>query len=302
MITLLYGPNGYLRSRALSAIASKSMREVVERFDGANMTERQLSEALQGMSLFSKEKLVIVRGLSANKPVWEKLADIASAIPDETHLVLVEDAPDKRTKTFKLLQKTTTTIACNELTEQELIHWLMTEVKTTGKDMSPRLASIMVARAGANQLALANELEKLLLSQQPLTNELIESMVEDSEEGNAFTLLDAVLNKQLKVVNSQLARLQQSEDPYRLFALLVSQIFSLAIVWAEHKTPPSELAKRSGLHPFVIKKLTVTASKLTRKQLEIIVEAVATLDDRLKSSAADPWELLKLTLAKIVAS
>jgi len=303
MVTLLYGPNTYKRDRLFADIREKFLtragREAIERFDGDELAPERLPELLQGASLFASERLVVIRGASANKRLWEGLGELVEAIPDETHLVLIETAPDKRTRTFKQLGKYGDAVACEQPSERELESWLVDSAKQATKELAPSLAKRMILKVGADQQLLAHELEKLVVLPGEITREVVDNVVESSEEGNAFTLLDAVLAGQPAQVERELRALKTSEDPYRLVGLLTSQVFSLALVWAGQKMPPAQLASDTGMHPFVVKKLIQSARRLPRAKLEVVIETVAQLDDRLKTSAAEPWELLDLALAKI---
>lgn len=305
MVTLLYGPNAYRRDKAFSSIREKFLETAsavgIERFDGDDLEVVRLPELLQGASLFAASRLVVIRGASTNKKLWEALGDAVETVPDETHLVLIEAAPDKRTRTFKQLAKYAQVVVCDQPGEHELQAWLIDEASRAGKELSPSLARQLIMRVGVDQQLLFHELEKVLLSPHDITKELIDEVVESSEEGNAFALLDAVLAGQAKQVDAQLRALKTSEDPYRLIGLVTSQVFSLALVWAGQKLPPAQIAAETGLHPFVVKKLAQTAKRLTRAKLDEVVGTVVQLDDRLKTSAAEPWELLELALAKIAS-
>lgn len=305
MITLLYGPNIYARDRAFSDIREKFLLtaspEAIERFDGEELTPARLPDLLQGASLFAPERLIVIRGASENKGLWEALGEKVESAPDETHLVLVESVPDKRTRTFKQLTKFGEVIVCEQPSEHAMLAWLADEAKKAGKTLPAVQARQLITRVGLNQQLLAHELEKLVLAPGVITKELIDEVVEGTDEGSAFALLDAVLAGQPKKVDKELRSLKTAEDPYRLIGLVTSQVFSLALVWAGQKLPPAQLATETGLHPFVVKKLVQSSKRLSRARLDTIIETVAQLDDRLKSSVAEPWELLELALAKIAA-
>ncbi len=303
MITGIFGPNAYARDQALKIIREKYSDISTERLDGANIDVKDLDSILLGLSLFANEKLLIIRDASTEKQVWEVLQDYIERIPDEVHLVLIDGAPDKRTRTYKLLQKTATIIDCRELDETQLSRWIQERAAELGFTVKSQDARYILSRVGSYQQLLDTELEKLALAQGPITKEVIDDLIEPNLEGSAFALLDAaLLQRRPAEVAKQLQMLRAHEDPYHLFGLLVSQVFTLSLVWAAQGSSPDNLARESGLHPFVIKKLSQVASRLTKKQLQTIVEAVATLDDRLKNSSAssaDPWELMQTALSSI---
>lgn len=301
MITLIYGPNAYRRTEALAQIVDDISLEAIERYDGEVMTPSQLHDALQGATLFATHKLVIVRDLSLNKSLWDELAARAVTIPDETHLVLIETAPDKRLKTFKALQKSAKVIACNELSEVDLITWIHTKAKAANASIDKRLAQLIIERVGVDQQRIAQELDKLFLLPGHLTAEVIAEVIDSNERGDVFALLDAVLREQIDVVRAQLTRLRHAEDPYRLYGLLVSQVVALSLVWAGQKLSPETLAKQTGLHPFVIRKLSGVARGLHRSDLTNVVHELVKLDDQLKSSSLEAWELLEVGFERLAS-
>lgn len=300
MISLLYGPNVYKRLIELKRIGQNYDQDTIERRNGEDLSKEGLLELMQGASLFSTEKLVIIRALSKNKALWELLGGSLDGIPDETHLVLAEDAPDKRTRTFKLLQKKAKLVYCEELTDSHASDWLITEAKErNGTKLERKLALHLLRRVGNNQSNLSTELDKVILLAQPLTERAIDAAVEATPEGNAFDLLDAALAKRQSQVRQHIASLRFIEEPYRLFGLLTSQVYTLALVYAGKGMTSDELAKQASVHPFVIRKMSSVTRSMGAQDISFIANEVAILDDRLKNSGGDPWDLLEHALLKI---
>ena len=104
MITLIIGENAYERDQAVARIIGESGCKP-ERRTGSEMAEQDLLQLMQGVSLFESSQLIVIRELSENKPLWSLLEQRHTIVPDDSHLVLIEPKPDKRTKTYKTLQK-----------------------------------------------------------------------------------------------------------------------------------------------------------------------------------------------------
>jgi DNA polymerase-3 subunit delta len=146
---------------------------------------------------------------------------------------------------------------------------------------------------------LASELHKLIASGGDITTAKIDELVEPSPQTSAFELLDAVLQGQQVKAVELLARLKASEDPYKLFGLLVSQIQTLAVVASAAGKAPDVIAKEAGIHPFVVKKMQPLARRLRYAQLQAVIAAVALADTQMKSTGVEPWVLLATCLGKI---
>lgn len=104
MITLLTGENGFEIERALKRIVT-DFEGTPEKIDGSELELRQVPDLLMGVSLFADKRLLIIKNLSENKAVWADFGDWLERVSDDIHLVLVEPKPDKRTRTYKDLQK-----------------------------------------------------------------------------------------------------------------------------------------------------------------------------------------------------
>lgn len=302
MITVVFGPNAYARQQRLRALVQDFSAAYgsagIERRDGETLEPAELPGLFQGMSLFSAEKLVIIRDAAANKAVWEALEPYVSAPGDAAlHVALVERDIDKRTKTFKALQKHAEVVECKELSAGELTHWL---VQRSEGRLERRLAQLLVQRVGADQQRLANELDKLMLHEH-ISERHIEALVEASPEGSAFELLDLVFAGRVERIRPAIAGLKTAEDPYRLFALLVSNLHVAAALVADTGRTPQQVASDLGVHPFVAGKLAQARRRLTLAKVREAVRVLADTDTALKTTGQDPWVLLTNALIKIAA-
>lgn len=304
MIHFFFGSNQYQIKTALDELVrstkSKHGEHAVERVEGETLELRQLPDILQGATLFAPQRLVIVKGLSKNKPAWDALGDKLEQIPSSLQLVIVETAPDKRTRTFKQLQKLADVHEAKELAEPEAAKWLTDEAARRGGKLETAMAKKIVERAGTDQWRLSNELDKLLLHSQ-VSDSLISELVEMTPQANVFALLDAVMQGRTDAVREMLHEAKAIEDPYMLFGLLTAQVMQLAALVHGRGRSSAEIAKLLKVHPYPLGKLSSIANKLDRSQLRSMVEAVAGMDDDVKSSGVDPWVLLERTLIKIAA-
>ena len=72
-----------------------------EIIEGAELTPADLPSIMQGASLFATTRNILIRDLSANKPVFEKLPDYL----DTPHNIIIQELKlDKRSATYKLLK------------------------------------------------------------------------------------------------------------------------------------------------------------------------------------------------------
>lgn len=275
-----FGPNGY------------------ERIDGEAFEAQGLASLLQGASLFTPQRLVVIRDAAKNKNLWESLGDWVGKVPADTTLVVIEPVIDKRTKTYKLLKNGSDFKEFAVPHDAELVRWLQAEVKSLGAELNPDDAQYLVDRVGRDQWALFQEVQKLA-SHKVINTKLINELVAPNPEGSAFELLDAALAGRVDRVQQLVASLKYQEDPYKLFGLLASQVHALAVVVAAGGKSADQVAGDAGLHPFVVRKTQAVAQKLGKDRIKQIIVDVAACDMQLKTTGADPWQLLSILLQRL---
>ncbi len=298
MISLLYGDNDFELKKALNKIIKDFDNQYsVEKIDGDSLTSNDLPDLLSGISLFSSKRLIVIYDVSTNKEVWEKLADYIVEDSSNSELVLVETAPDKRTRTFKLLQKQSLVHEYKKLNEAEAKKWLLDQSKAMKVEISPVLADKIIERAGTDQWKLHYGLQKLALLGDINEQKIIEN-IEASPQANVFALIDASLHRSPDKVHQLVGLASVSEDPYFFFGLLSSQIFQLVTLASSDKGP-SEVASDLGVHPYPLQKLSGLAKQVSKSQMQKIAHIIAECDDKLKRSGAEPWLLIEQALIKL---
>lgn len=296
MITVLAGENTFENERALQALITSFDGEV-GRADGVELETRQLPDLLMGATLFASKRLVVIKRLSENKAVWNDFVVWIPRISPDVHVVLVDEKPDKRTKTYKELQKVATIKESKLWGERDSAvaeQWAISEAKRLGFDLDKKSAHILVARVGVDQWLLYQALEKLR-ELDTVTPEAIEHHIDANSAESVFVLFEAALKKDAKQVKDALSILETNEDPYRLLALLSAQAVQLATL-AIADTPSAEVARDIGVHPFALSKLAPAAERLGRAGARRVVAIFAEADDASKTSAVDPWLLVERSL------
>lgn len=305
MIQLLTGENNYeirgRRARIVVEFREGKSDEAVSIVDGTTLDAKDLPQLLLGGNLFAPERLVVIDDASSVKDTWDKLADYLPQIGEGVDLLLVAPTADKRTRTYKWLQKNAETIAPNSLNEAQLVSWMQTQAREKGIELAPNVARYIIEYTGGDQWQLANDIDKLALSNQPITVELVRELLIPNPASSAFDLLDAALGGKRDQVSRLLDGVRAHEDPYRFFGLLSNQIFAIIIIAAAGNRSADTIAKDSGLHPFVVRKTQPLARRLSTTQRAHLAKVAATTDMQLKSSGQDPWTLITAALKNIAA-
>jgi DNA polymerase III subunit delta len=297
MITLSVGENSFEIERALTEIAD-NFDGIVEKVNASELQLAQLPDILMGVSLFAMARVIIIRNLSENKTIWAVFGDWLSKISDDIHLVLVEPKPDKRTTTFKVLKDHVSIKEFQPWTDRDVAKaekWVITEAKKLGFELDNKTAQILVRRVGVDQWQLFHALEKLALVD-VVSGDVIKDIIEPNLVENVFELFETALSGDIKELKRALRVLGQSEDVYRLSALLFSQVFQLAAVVSATKS--DNVAKDFGIHPYVVQKLESIAKRVGKSGVASIVKIFAQADDDMKISKAEPWLIIERALLK----
>lgn len=295
MISLLTGSNSYEIHKAVAA-RREAFAGDTERYEASELDPRQLPDIVAGATLFSTHRLIIINNATENKPLWGELEQWVDKTSEETDILLVTTNVDKRTKTYKALQKAKAVHEYRDLSEQELFRWVATAAIARGMELSPDVQRYLVRYVGYDQWRLSSELDKLELSGRTVTDELIREVCDPYPEASAFELLDALFAGDREVAHERLVVLADREDPYLFFGLLSSQVYAMLALVHGGSRKPDEIAKQVGVHPFVIKKLSGPAKRLGKQRVHKLVDALARADVKIKTSGADPWRQLEITL------
>lgn len=294
MIYLLTGDNTFGIEQQLKKRIAGYDGEV-ERIDGSELSIERLPDLLSGVTLFSAKRLVVLRNVSQNKLVWAALLDwLERGV--ENDIVLVEPSPDKRTKTYKWLEKNADVFVAKELQPREALQWVMAEAKQQNIDLTERVAEFFIDYVGNDQWRLSSEMAKLALDTAPPTVERIRELVEPTPQATSFELLDAAFAGRHAEVERLLDTVARQEDPYMFFGLLSGQIYAISLMKTAGDARPDEIAKTTGVHPFVLRKVAGLARQLRLAELRRIIASLADLDAHMKSRPTEPWTQIQAML------
>lgn len=301
MSILLIGENSFEIERELTRLIA-GFDGRAEKVDGSELELKQIPDLLMGSSLFAEKRLVIIKNLSDNKAIWANFSDWLPRVSDDIQLVLVEPKPDKRTKTFKDLQKLAEVKEFKSWGERDTRvaeTWAMAQAKDMGIELSPALARRLVERTGIDQWRVFHALEKLAVLG-TITSDMIDEIVDAHPTENVFLLFETALRGDSRATHAMLQTLELSVEPYQLFAMLSGQAFQLATLAVSDKSS-GEVAKDIGAHPFVLSKLAPHATRLGRTGARKVIAACDEADEAMKTSAIEPWVAIERALLKIAS-
>lgn len=311
MIYLIVGTNAYRVQHELQQLV-KSLGVRPEKIDAASLDLNKLADTVRGLNLFQERRLIIVEHLSERKDLWDKLGEWASDIAVETYLVLIEPRPDKRTKTFKILQKTAKLVEAMPLTDRQrpaAEKWLLDYASEHGVRLTKTQASNMIARAiVADEKSRSAEIDQLQLTHAvaalkntvKIDDAAIATVLPPAREFSVFDIIELAVCGKTANLRSALDELRRSDDVYKVAPLVWSQ-WSQLVLLAKAEAAGASDTIDLGMHPFVAKKLRPLARQLSPKDLAELTELAAERDYQMKTSSVNPWAVLEDFLFRVAS-
>lgn len=310
MIYCLVGENDYLIRQAIASLCPDGS---AVRYDGPDTAVDDLPRLLNSQTLFSQTSCVIIESASSNKSLWSALEANLADVDGDTTLILVETKPDKRTKTYKWLQKNAKIIDCSPMKvseRQAAESWLAQEAKSRQIKISRQLISDMVDRAIRisevdekitliDQQLLTTALDQLKASEGEISADMLATVLPPSLYENVFDLLALALNGRADKVRQMCEHLQSTQDGYKVLALLASQAVSaVALLISEGKSAES-VATDIKAHPYALKQLEKSIHNVEPSVAIAMVDNLTVADERLKRGQGDPWQLVEQALTSL---
>lgn len=290
MITLLFGDNIYKKRQEIARLLKNFPDQDIERYDGETLSSDEFIHLTRGLSLFSPKRAIVIQGLAQNTSLWERVPDILQEDDENLTVIMTEASVDKRTKTYKFLQKNHYVIECSHPTESEAITWL------TNEGLSEEASYLLIERIGLHQMKLFYALEKIRLLNDA-SIESIKKIIDDEPEAKVFALINAVIHKKGEEVQKLLTDIRALEDPHRFMGLFISQFFNLITMSLAHQ-PPHEVARELSAHPYSFQKIDRVARTINKKDREKMIQIVAKADMNIKSGS-DPWKVIEAMLLQL---
>ncbi len=298
MIYLLHGNNEFEKRAALAALVGDA--DVMRR-DGEALTLADIQEITIGQTLFTQSSVYVISRLSENPDIWPRLPEIL--FDDDNTIILVENKLDKRTKTYKWLQKTAKTqefVALGDRQKPQLITWCETQAHERGYKLTRKQIGMLIDRLGFDQLRLSNFLDQLALAEK-MTDALINDLVPLARSENVFDLFVAALSKDYETVHNIISYLESesgTDGAYQTMGLLASQATNMAalvLAGGDNNTVAADLS----INPYVLQRLSSSARTIDIEHLRRINDALFQADLQMKTTGVNPWLLIETALVDL---
>lgn len=319
MLVFLYGKNTFDSLARLKEMIAKFKKERDPQ--GLNMAiidcEKNAKDVLgQILSapFLSEKRLVVLKNflLSKDTVVQENLLEIIKnkRIPETNIIIFWEGVDSYKTKTakklFEALSQEKYSQKFAEFNGIALGQWIAAKVKDRGGKINRDAVQFLVLHGNKDMWALNSLVDQLVCysSDKEIGLDDAQVFLDEKIDDNIFNLVDAIIGKQEKQVYKMIQeQYRQGKDAQYIFSMILRQIRIMLelrdLFDKQDKTSSDELAKKLGLHPFVVKKTLQFARNYNMGKLKGIYKQLLETDIKIKTGYGDSKILLDLMVGKI---
>jgi len=319
MIYFIYGEDSYRAKRKLEEIilGYKKIHQSGLNLIYINANENDFRDFygnLKTNSMFAEKKLIILKNVFSDAKFQEEFLENIKNLEDVKDIVIIyEDClPDQRTKFFKALSGSARSREARQIKCQEfnflqpamLKKWVIGKFNENGAKINPDALDLLVSSVGSDLWQMANEINKLSNYKKGgvVRKEDVELLVKPNIENDIFTTIDALASKEKRQALSLLHKhLENGDSPLYLLSMISYQFRNLLIIkeLMEKRNPYAAIAKKSGLHPFVVQKSYYLCNQFSMEQLKKIYHKIFQADSDIKTGKVEAETALDLLIAEI---
>lgn len=312
MILFFYGDDSYrihqqikkLKEKFISAsLGDTNLAEI----SGKTANYSEIVRQILAMPFLSKTRLVIIENiLSEGKAeIKEKIQEILKKVPKSTILLFSETKIDKRLGLYKKLMKSDKVQEFKLLDEDQLRRWIKNEVENRGGIIESAAIIKLIEYVGNDLWRLNNEIDKLITYKKEIEVSSIEQLVQSKIDKDIFQLIEAIGQKNLKkALKEAQALVTMGENELYILSMIVYGYRNLLILKdlsERTKTTSSwDLAKASGLHPFVVQKTINQLNNFSMQELKNSYKTLLDYDSAIKTGKMESKTALTLLIVKLI--
>lgn len=310
MIIFFYGEDTYRSKKAVNDLKNKFIKEInpqatnLYTLDGEKIDIANFEETIKNISLFLPKRLIIINSLFKNKKttIFDNILETLKKIENKSDDIIIfyenEKISDK-IKNKKEIKKLLTYLnkqkfsqEFKKLSETGQLHFVKKELDKYGKQITNSAAKFLLNSFSEDTWILTTELKKISFSvnKDIIGLEDIKMISNEIFFDDIFLLTDTISLKNKKNILEifEKQKLAGLSDDFILSMLIRHFKILLQVKEAILKQENKEnLAKRLGLHYFVIKKSLFQINKFEFNELKNILNKLIEIDYKNKSGKSN---------------
>jgi DNA polymerase-3 subunit delta len=276
--------------------------------DSKNVMEQVLASPF-----LSEKRMIVLKNLlsSKNDSLHKEFCDRCDkkSFP-ETNVILFWESKEKFTtksakNLFAKLSKEKYCQRFDELKGIQLGNWINSEIKKREGKIDTEALQYLVQNT-SDMWRLNFLIDQLIdyKNNESISLKDVQLFLDEKIDDNIFNLVDAIIGKQQKQAYKMIQEQYRiGEDVQFIFAMVLRQIRILLemrdLFDRQDRSTSDVLAKKLGLHPFVVKKSLPLIRQYNMAQLKNVYEHLLDLDIKIKKGQGKPEFLLDIFVAKV---
>jgi len=256
--------------------------------------------------MFKEKKLLVLSNPLPDDVFKERfLKEKKQFLNLEDIMVFYQEADfNKNNALFNFLKKNAKTQEFDLLTGLKLKNWTKNIFEKHNSKIDEKALNLLLSYVGPDLWRMNNEALKLINYRkgETILQEDVILQVKSSIETDIFKTIDAIAQKRKQLALSFLKEhIAKGDSALYLFSMINYQFRNLLTVkdFIEKCQPYNVIIKKSGLHPFVVKKTYSLSSQFSFEELKKIYLKIFQIDFSIKTGKVDPETALDLLVAEI---
>ena len=292
-VYLLTGEEAYLRlqyrDKLKNVLCKPGDSLNVVSYSGKNVPVNEVIDFADTMPFMADKRVVFLEETSLFETSNDRLADYMKEIAETACIIFVQEKADKRVRLYKAIQKYGRVVELKKPDEKLLERWLLAKISQAGLSIRRSALESFMGRGYADMQTMNAELEKLIsycLDRGEIGAEDVEAVCSVKAEDKVFDMIeDIILGRRKEAFERYYDLLSLREPPVKILSLIGQQYLRLLTVKSLKSEGLSvdEIASKTGLRDFAVRKSLANAGRYDRAKLERILERCAFYENSVKS-------------------
>jgi len=311
---LLLGTDAWLIDSVTNPIRQrlKSKYDVdIVHIYGDDIKVAQLNDILDTLSIFSTQKLIILKNAEAlGKKELAALASYVESPSDAQSLIIVTDKADFRTSGWKAIRNASLFIKCDPPRSSfDLTKWLNVVLAQQNVQMDARARALFLSRTELDYASSFSVLQKIIIllgNRKTITQDDVGQALGTTRVGTMIDFYRALGNRDLPSILSTIERMLSSEWEALQIFFQMNKVFTIIhkilLLRHNHRTPSEIISKHlPELYDSQRKEFVQFSEKYSLHSFPDIYQVLLDTDSSLKLSRATERTLLQLCAMRIMA-
>ena len=305
MFYILYGENAVMLDNFIEELMKSKDISYKIVYDYSECNIKDVIEECSYNDLFGSKKMVVLDNsvfLTSKGSLEDKTFDSYISSPNENTVLVFKvvcEKLDERKKLVKDLKSKSIVKEFKDLDKTNINEYINNYFTNIGYKIDYNAVSEIISRIGETRRVLYSELEKLELykiKDKHITIEDVKKVVTKYDEDNIFKLVDAVIQKNKKLIfNTYKKLVSDKEEPAVIISLLANNIMLIleCSILLNEGMSSKDIASKLKEHPYRVSLAINNSYKVKKEELIDNLNKLAELDYQIKTGEVDKFKGLE---------